>query len=240
MTKKESEPNDRLDAIATEWSVIHDPAQFVRRYSPAVQTYLAAIIKNPHDAEDVAQDFFLRVAKYGFVRARKDRGRFRDYLKTAVRNAAINFLRRKQHSKPAGSGIFQFADTDKGKQLRDQAWIAQWRQCLLDRARKALEKHQTGAPGNLFSTVLNLLIEYPRDDAKSLAARTSALTGRPLRPDAFRKQVSRARFMLAKLLVREVIQTLDRPTPAQVKEELIDLSLWEYVRDFLPPEQAQA
>ena len=57
-----------------------------------------------------------------------------------------------------------------------------------------------------------MLLEYPRDDAKALAARTSALTGRPLRPEAFRKQVSRARFMLAKLLVREVIQTLDRPT----------------------------
>ena len=70
----------------------------------------------------------------------------------------------------------------------------------------------------------------------ALAARTSTLTGRPLRADAFRKQVSRARFMLAKLLVREVIQTLDRPTPEQVKEELVELSLWEYVRDFLPPQ----
>src|SRR5205085_1288538 len=212
MANEEAGPSDRLDAIATEWAVIHDPAQFVRRYAPAVQSYLSAIIKNPHDAEDVAQDFFLRVAKHGFVRARKDRGRFRDYLKAAVRNAAINFLRRKQHSKPAGSGIFQFAEPDKDKRRRDQAWLAHWRQCLLDRARKALEKHQKGAPGNLFSTVLDLLIEYPRDDAKSLAARTSAITGRPLRPDAFRKQVSRARFMLAKLLVREVIQTLDRPT----------------------------
>jgi hypothetical protein len=69
-----------------------------------------------------------------------------------------------------------------------------------------------------------------------LAARTSALIGRPIRADAFRKQVSRARFKLAKLLVREVAQTLDHPTADRIKEELIEISLWEYVRDFLPRE----
>jgi RNA polymerase sigma factor (sigma-70 family) len=240
MKNEESRPTDRLDAIATEWSVIHDPAQFVRRYAPAVRRYLSAIVKNPHDAEDVAQDFFLRVAKYGFTRVRKDRGRFRDYLKAAVRNAALNFLRRKQVSTPAGSGIYLFTDTARDKRLRNQEWIAQWRQCLLDRARRALEEHQSGSPGNLFSTVLDMLIEHPREDAKALAARTSALVGRPIRADAFRKQLSRARYKLAKLLVKEVAHTLDRPTADAIKEELAELSLWEYVRDFLPPETTKS
>src|SRR5438094_5831593 len=72
----------RLDEIGTEWAIIHDPARFVQRYAPAVESYLRALIKNPHDAEDAAQDFFMRVAKNGFVRARQERGRFRDYLRT--------------------------------------------------------------------------------------------------------------------------------------------------------------
>ena len=47
MKKKDPGAPDRLDAIATEWAVIHDPAQFVRRYAPAVHSYLKAIIRLP-------------------------------------------------------------------------------------------------------------------------------------------------------------------------------------------------
>ena len=81
-----------------------------------------------------------------------------------------------------------------------------------------------------------MIVDHPTDDAKKLAERTSAKIGRPLRADAFRKQVSRARRMLARLIVREVEQTLDQPTPEHVKDELIALALWDYVRDFLPTE----
>src|SRR5439155_8578948 len=107
----------------------------------------------------------------------------------------------------------------------------------LDRACRSLEKHQRRSPGNLFHTVLNMLVDNPLDDTKTLAVRTSALIGRPLQPAAFRKQVSRARRMLARLLVQEVAQTLDEPTPEHIKEELIELALWEYVRGYLTAER---
>ncbi len=81
-----------------------------------------------------------------------------------------------------------------------------------------------------------MIVEHPKDDTKKLAARTSAQIGRPIRAEAFRKQVSRARRMLARLIVREVEQTLDQPTPEHVKDELVELALWHYVRDYLPTE----
>ncbi len=237
----------RLDEISTEWAIVRDPARFVLRYAPAIQRYLAALIPNPHDAEEVAQEFFLRVAQHGFVRTRQEGGRFRDYLKAAVRNAALNCLRRDHGLRPAGpgpsssalrSGTTLGADIpDKTRAAADQAWAAEWRRCLLDRAREALEKYERRSPGNLFHTVLSLLVERPLDDSKALAVRASALIGRPLRPEAFRKQVSRARRMLARLLVQEVARTLDDPTPERIKEELIDLALWEYIRGFLPAER---
>ncbi len=52
-----SQSSQRLDEISTEWSIIKDPAQFVMRYGPAVQLYLVVLLKNRHDAEDVAQTF---------------------------------------------------------------------------------------------------------------------------------------------------------------------------------------
>jgi hypothetical protein len=244
MENEEAEsPSNRLDEITTEWNIVRDPGRFVLRYAPAIRRYLGTLIRNSHDTEEVAQDFFLRVAEHGFVRTRQEGGRFRDYLKTAVRNAALNFLRRHRAGSGgvtppllSGSDLLQAA-VDRYKAMADQEWWAQWRACLLERARQALKQHEEQSPGNLFHTVLDMVVNNPLDDTNTLAARTSALIGRPLRSEAFRKQISRARRMLAKLLVKEVAQTLDNPTAEQIKGELIELGLWEYIRDFLPASQ---
>jgi RNA polymerase sigma factor (sigma-70 family) len=227
-------PIVRLNEITTVWSVVHDPSQFVLRYSPAIQRYLAALIPNCHDREEVAQDFFVRVVRHGFFRACHDRGRFRDYLKTAVRNAARNFLRRKQVENPGDSGLFESLADDAAQSAAEQEWVDQWRRCLLGRACRALARHERQSPGNLFYTVLRMSADHPEDDTATLAARTSERIGRPIQAAAFRKQVSRARRLLALLLLQEVAQTLDDPTPEQVQEELIEVGLWKYVRGYMP------
>ena len=75
----------------------------------------------------------------------------------------------------------------------------------------------------------------------SLAARTGGTQlrrrrarGRPRRAKAFRKQVSRARRLFAKLIVAETSRTLGDPTPLKVEEELIDIGVMKYVRPYLP------
>lgn len=225
-----------LGQISTEWALIHDPGEFVLRYAGAIQRYLNALIKNRHDAEEVGQDFLMWVTAHGFPRAKRGRGRFRDYLKVAVRNAALNFLRRKRPATTSDSEVLDLLTAQGPSLIPDQEWIAQWRECLLDRAWKNLEEHQRLLPGNLYYTVLQLLVQNPGRDSTALAAEASQLVRRPIEAEAFRKQVSRARRKLAKFLVSEIAQTLDKPTPAQVEEELIDLGLIEYVRDFLPPD----
>jgi RNA polymerase sigma factor (sigma-70 family) len=235
-TQQEETPKWRLEDISTEWSIITDPAHFVHRYAQAIQRYVGALVRNRHDAEEVVQEFFLRVAQQGCIRPALQ-GRFRDYLKAAVRNAALNHLSRNRAPKPIDCGLLQDSLADKSQAAADQVWTAEWRKALLERACRALEEHQRKSHGNLFHIVLNMLVDNPLDDSKTLAARTSALLGRPLRAEAFRKQVSRARRLLAKLLLKEVAQTLDDPTPQQLKDELIALALWEYIRPYLATEQ---
>jgi RNA polymerase sigma factor (sigma-70 family) len=226
----------RLEDIPTDWDIVRDPALFVLRYAPAIQRYVRALVRNRHDAEEVVQEFFLRVTQHGLFRPSRG-GRFRDYLKAAVRNAALNCLRRNRAPKSIDFSILQDSIADKTHATADQVWTAEWRKCLLERAWQALKEHQDQSHGNLFQTVLNMLIDNPLEDSKTLAVRTSALIGRPLRAEAFRQQVSRARRLLAKLIVREVAQTLDEPTPKQIKDELIALDLWDRIRDHLTSER---
>ena len=77
----------RLDQITTVWSMLDDPSRFMMRYAAPIQSYVATLIHNRHDAEEIIQDFLVRVMNRGFAGATPGRGRFRDYLKTAVRNA---------------------------------------------------------------------------------------------------------------------------------------------------------
>jgi RNA polymerase sigma-70 factor (ECF subfamily) len=228
-----SGPPPALDQISTRWPLITDAAQFVMRYLPAIRHYLEALLKNCHDAEDATQEFLLRGLLRGFLRTNELRGRFRDYLKTAVRNAALTHLHHKKALREVGCGQLHLPASSAGPSEGEQNWLAQWRRCILDRAWRALTNHQLRSPGNLFYTVLRFTAEYPQEDSTALADQTSRFIGRPLRADAFRKQLSRARRLFAQLIVFEVRQTLEEPTPENIDEELSVLGLRDHVRRFL-------
>jgi RNA polymerase sigma factor (sigma-70 family) len=223
-----------LDELSTYWPLIHDPHQFVHRYAPAIRRYLEALLHNVHDAEDVAQDFLLKGIVRGFVRGEAVRGRFRAYLKTAVRNAALTYLQRRRPGHLDGPVLAQVADRHDSEAEAEAAWLAEWRRCLIEHALDALDRHQQQTPGNLFATAIRLVLDHPDDDSTRLAARASALVGRPVRAEAFRKQLSRARRCFADLLIREVARSLEAPTPAQIEDELNAIGVLPLVRAFLP------
>ncbi len=231
-----AQPGDppRLDSISTQWAALLDPVRFVDRYASAVRAYLQAILRDPDAAEEVAQEFFARLLARGIARTGPDRGRFRDYLKAAVRNAAISHLRARKPTLAPDALDRLAAPAAEGE--GDDPWATEWRRCLLDRAWMALDRREREAPEGRAYTVLRLATEHPDLDSAALAARVPSGAGPPMRADAFRKQLSRARRWFAEAVLREVIESLEQASPERVQEELIDLGLLEYVRDFLPPE----
>ncbi|MDB5313087.1 MAG: sigma-70 family polymerase sigma factor [Gemmataceae bacterium] len=240
-------PDDsRLDAIATRWSLIRaahaagraqdaDAARraLVLRYARAVRRYVGGIVRNAEDADELAQEVVVRLLRGDFGGADPDRGRFRDLLKTAVRNMVHNHWAKANRRRPAGVD----PDALPGAADRpDDDWDAAWRQNVLDHTWAALQDHERAHPGSLTYTVLKLRADFPDETSDQLAARVSAKTGTRVRPDACRQMVRRARVRFAELLVREVELGLADPSPDRVAEDLAALGLLEYVRDFLPPD----
>lgn len=222
-----------LEQISTHWPLISDPLQFVLRYAPAVRRYLAALIRDAHDAEDVTQNFLLHMVKQPFSRERMRSGRFRDYLKAVLRNAAITHLRQATRLDGAAANL-DHVPAPESESEADAAWTAEWRNCLLGRAWEALEQHQRQAPDGLAYTVLRLATDHPDENSPALAARAAEQIGRPLQPAAFRKQLSRARRRFAQCIIDAIRQTLETPRAEDVLEELADLGMMPYVREFLP------
>jgi RNA polymerase sigma factor (sigma-70 family) len=247
VTTPAPDPNDapsRLDAIVTQHTLLAPAHQdagtqaevaraaLVLRYRRAIRGYLGAVVKSDADADELTQEVMVKMLQGRFAGFQSERGRFRDYLKTAVRNAALQFLRRAGRA----SGDMEAVPDVAGPDPTDDAWLADWRRTLLEAARQALHAFQSSHPGNVYATVLDLVRDHPDDDSAALAERLTACTGQTTSATTCRKQLNRARRKFAELLLEEVKRTLDDPAPERVRDELIEVGLLPYLRDFLPPD----
>ncbi|MFO0844058.1 MAG: sigma factor [Gemmataceae bacterium] len=224
-----------LEQISTRWPLINDPGKFVLRYAAAIQRYLGAILRDSHAVEEVTQELLTKLLEKQIAPEQIQRGRFRDYLKAVVRNAALSYLRREQARPAASSEPLEYlAGRDDDPMTRaERAWNEQWREGVLARVWEDLQQHERANPAGRAYSVLRLTVEHGEDDSADLAARLSAQVGETVRADAFRKQLSRARRLFARFVVREVARTLESPTPDDIEDELSDLGLHDVV-ELLP------
>ena len=246
MGEKDPEFALRLDSITTRWSLVRrahagtettmvDARQtLVLRYSAAIRNYLRAMTRSEEQADEVSQDVVVRLLKGDFAGANPNRGRFRDLMKTAVRNMVRNFWDREGRRRGANVDVAQLPVVSESDQ--EDSWTAAWRRNGLDLTWAALEDYQRAHPGSQAYTLLRLRVDHSDDTSDQMAERLSEKTGRPMRADSVRQQLRRARVRFAELLVQEIADGLEEPTPDTIQEELIGLGLFEYVRDIVPPD----
>jgi RNA polymerase sigma factor (sigma-70 family) len=205
----------------------------MQRYGGAVYRYLLGIVRDADAADDLAQEFALRFLRGDFRRVDPQRGRFRDFVKMALRHLVIDHHRRKRtrpqqlpaHSPEAASPVDEDLDFDRH-------FLDSWRKELLDHAWDALNRHQrqTGQP---LYTVLRLRADQPELRSAKMAEELTQPLGRPVTADWVRKTLERARSKFADFLLDDVERSLENPTREEVAEELLDLGLLEYCRPVL-------
>ncbi len=245
MTHSGGNPS-RIEAISTRWTLLqaaHGGSTttagearnaLVLRYTPAVRRYVGALLRNDDEADDLAQDVVLRLLGGDFAGADPARGRFRDLLKVAVRNMVRNHWSKQKRRRAADVDVDKLGVAAEGAD--EQSWLASWRRSVLDLAWNALQQEERKRAGSVAYTLLRLRADHPDDTSEQLAARLAEKTGKPMRADAVRQKLHRAREQFADVLLAEIARGLDPPTPERIEEELVDLGLIELVRDFLPEE----
>ena len=230
--------NPRLSQIKTQWTLMFDAhrgpegaeaaaGQLLLRYYRAVYRYLLGTVREPAVAEELTQDFAMRFLRGDFQRANPQRGRFRDFLKTALRHQAVDHWRKQgKAAQPLPA-----ADLPAGEEL-DRPFLDGWREELLARTWEALaqEQEQTGHP---YHTALHQRTLQPEASSQELADQLSAALGKALSVDGFRHLLQRARRRFADLLVDEVARSLQTDEPDLLEQELIELELLDYCRSAL-------
>jgi RNA polymerase sigma-70 factor (ECF subfamily) len=232
--------NARLASISTQWTKLFAAHQdqgdaaaaaqreLLLRYYGAVYRYLLGTLRDPAAAEELAQEFAVRFLRGDFKRADPQRGRFRDFLKAALRHLAHDHWRRQDKAPvPLPSDGAEPAEPDDAL---GQPFLDRWREELLAQAWAALAEveRQGGQP---YHAVLRGKVDGVR--SAQLAARLSAERGKPFTEDGVRQVLHRARKKFAELLVDEVGRSLQTSDPEALERELIELGLLDYCRSAL-------
>jgi len=210
----EDDARSALDALCRQyWYPIY---HFVRRQG-----------RTHHEAEDLTQQFLARLlATEGIGTARRERGRFRTFLLTAVRHFLTDEWRRSQAVRRGGGQAFvpieiagaeqRFADDPIDQTLApDEAFDRAWAAEMLERALGQLrEEYESSGRGAVFAALAPRLLRSgdavavsPADPESSTHAMTMAL--------------SRLRHRLGLHLRKEVAATLADPSEVDAELRLL-------------------
>jgi RNA polymerase sigma-70 factor (ECF subfamily) len=230
----------RLSKISTLWSELRQAHQgppeaavvardrLLQRYGGAIHRYLRAALRDGHGADDLAQEFALSLLRGEFRHADPQRGRFRDYVKGALFHLVSKYRRKEQKQPgPLPPGHVALATLAAAPEDANE-FDATWRDELLERTWQALAREQPD-----FHAVLHFRAAHPCMPSAQMAEQLTPQLGRPLTAAGVRQTLHRARTRFVELLVEEVSQSLESPTPEQVEQELGELDLLAFCRPTL-------
>ena len=235
--------NARLSKIETVWGIVSQahagPAggasaaqqELLEQYSGAIYRYLLGAVRNPDIADDLIQEFSLRFLRGDFRAADPQRGRFRDFIKTALFHLIVDHQRRQQaHPQPLTEQSAE-PPTDRAHDA-ELAFRNSWRDELMHRTWSALAEleRSTGQPCH---TVLRLRAADPTLSSRQMTEQLAVQVGKPFTIHGARQALHRAREKFSDLLVHEVARTLEDRSQTELEQELIDLELLEYCRPAL-------
>jgi RNA polymerase sigma factor (sigma-70 family) len=235
----------RLNEITTQWTMVfqaHGGAgearrgaqeALLQRYCGAIYRYLLAALRDADAADEVCQEFALRFVRGYFHRADPQRGRFRNYVKTALVRLVGEYRRRnRRRPQPLPDGSLGPAVEQDQDFSSDEAFVQHWRAALLARAWEALAAFEKTTHCH-FHAVLRFRSAHPDLPSQEIAAQLSGELGKPLTAAGVRQTLRRAREKFADLLLDEVAGTLQTDDPAQLEQELLDLNLMAYCQTAL-------
>jgi RNA polymerase sigma-70 factor (ECF subfamily) len=241
------EPEDhsaRLSAISTRWTKLFQAHQnageadrgilreLILRYYSAVYRYLLGALRDPAAAEELTQEFAVRFLRGDFKRADPERGRFRDFLKTALRNLLRDHWRKQASAGAPLDNSEPVAGDSAPTDDLDRAFLDGWREELFSRAWAGLAKREAEA-GQPYHTLLRCKVANQQLSSAELAEYLRTHLGKTLSVTALRQLLHRARENYADLLVNEVALSLQTDDPERLAQELIELDLLPYCRSAL-------
>ena len=237
----QDELNLRLSHISTQWTMVFQAhqgptetasraqEQLLQRYSGAAYRYLFGAVRDPDVAGELCQEFALRFVRGDFRRANPERGRFRDYLKTALIHLVTDYHNQRKAAPRLLSPNAPEPAAPAAESLdSEDGFLQSWREELLTRTWTALAQANPS-----YHAVLLFRVENPDMPSAEMAEQLASQLGKRVSPAWIRKALQRGHEKFADLLVEEVAYSLEGGSEAELGDELRELDLLKYCRSAL-------
>lgn len=241
--EEETKPS-RLSNIVTDWDAVlaaHQDGEcseniaaarnrILMRYASCVRHYILGATRNPEVAEELSQEFALRFVRGDYKHADPSKGRFRDYLKTSVRNLVTDYFRKNSPDELTMTAAERIEDEVGTKQFEglEAEFQQQWRRQLLSNVWDSLKQFEADRE-NAYFTVLHHRAQNPNDSSTQMATALSSTLGEPVTAEWVRQKIHRARKKFAELLIAEIRQSMYSTHEDEIEQELTELGLQKYL-----------
>lgn len=198
------------------WTEAESAAGFVLRYLSPMRRQLIGVMGSESEADQALRILLTHLVSAGFGEHRK--GKLRDFLAKAVRSCAKARLSEQGQLDDASERLAKISTDSKD-------WLILWRECLLQRAWRALERIEHQNPGKPLYSVLWCSTTDAKAGWDQLASAVQNRCGVQLSQMQLQELKQEAKANFAQLLADEVVETLEKADKASVKQEIRNLGI---------------
>ena len=198
------------------WTKADSAAGFVLRYLAPMRRQLTEVLGSGERADEALKLLLSHLVSVGF--GEHKRGRLRDFLLRGIRSAAKNCVAEIPEADR------QTLDLDS-LTLESKQWIGFWREGLLERAWRSLERMEHATPDPPVYSVLHYSTANRDAAPGELATIIESETGIEINADSIDSILPESRAVFAQMVADEVAETLESPTGEDVKREIGQLGL---------------
>ena len=198
------------------WTKADSAAGFVLRYLTPMRRQLIAVLRSEDRADEALKLLLAHLVSAGFGDHKQ--GRLRDYIIRGLRSAAKSIVAEIPEPERANIPLDDL-------KLDSKAWLQLWREGLLERAWRALERKEHAAPESPVYSVLHLATSNREATPTMLAVQIKTDLGISVDESTIQKTLPVARMLFAQLVADEIAETLESPSSDDVKQEIGQLGL---------------
>ncbi|MBL8792760.1 MAG: sigma-70 family RNA polymerase sigma factor [Planctomycetia bacterium] len=207
--------------------------QLIEQYGRAVMNYLIGAVRDKDVADELFQEFSLKLVRGDFKNADPEKGRFRDFIRTALINLIRDYQRRKRRRCALPDEATKALPDRKTAAPSDPSTEESLAKLILAAMGKLAEDQI--AKGTPYYTVLGLHIEHRHFSASDLAQRLNEIVQihKPYTADGVRKILQRARQRFTQHIIDLIAASINTHAPESLIQELENMGLLSYCVKFL-------
>lgn len=177
---------------------------------------LALTLGSVGEADEALNLLVTHLVSAGFGDHRK--GRLRDFLVRGLRSAAKARMNEMSDDQRAKTRLQELT-------LESKDWLRFWREGLLERAWRSLERMEHAKPEEPLFSILHSATANPQSTPEMLVVQIASERGVQADVALVRSLLPEARAVFAQLVADEVAETLEDPSGDEVKAEIRNLGL---------------